>query len=279
MRCVQIPGLLFAASLTIAVAQTVAQPIPRPEYPQPQFQREPWINLNGPWDFEFDDGNRGLAEDWAAGGKNFSLRITVPFCFESARSGIGDTSFHPWVWYRRGIAIPDGWKGRRILLHFGAVDYRAMVWVNGRLAGRHEGGNTPFQFDITDLVKPGANAITVRAEDPPTDRYIPRGKQYWELKSASIFYTRTSGIWQTVWLEAAGDSYLARVRITPSLDGTVRFDAEIVRPAPALEFVAKLRYEGTEVAQELEPRRRPEGERGSRGLRAEAVVARPAPSL
>jgi len=232
-----------------AGAIAAAAPVPRPEFPQPQFERERWLNLNGPWTFEFDDANRGLAEDWASAGKHFSRSITVPFCFESKLSGIGDTSFHPWVWYRRDTTIPADWKGRRVVLHFGAVDYRAIVWINGARAGQHEGGNVPFQFDITDLLKPGANNITVRAEDPPTDRYIPRGKQYWEPKSASIFYTRTSGIWQTVWLEATGDNYLLRVRTTPSLDGSVRFDASIARPAPDLEFVAKIRYEGGEIAQ------------------------------
>src|SRR5712692_2772348 len=243
---VRIRSLLFLAICPLVAA---AQQIPRLEYPQPQFQREHWLNLNGPWEFEFDDGNRGLAEDWAGANKSFSRHITVPFCFESARSGIGDTSFHPWVWYRRAITIPEDWKGRRVLLHFGAVDYRAMVWINGRLAGRHEGGNTPFQFDITRLLKPGSNTLAVRAEDPPTDRYIPRGKQYWEPKSTGIFYTRTSGIWQTVWLESAGDSYLTRVNITPSLDGTVRFDAVIARPAQGLEVVAKIRLEGADIAQ------------------------------
>jgi len=225
---------LFVPAVFSLVA--AAQQIPRPEFPQPQFQRQHWVNLNGSWEFEFDDDNHGLVDDWAGANKSFSRRITVPFCFESARSGIADTSFHPWVWYRRRIAIPEGWKGRRVLLHFGAVDYRAMVWINGQLAGRHEGGNTPFQLDITGLLKPDSNSLAVRAEDPPTDRYIPRGKQYWELKSAGIFYTRTSGIWQTVWLEAAGDSYLTRVNVTPWLDGTVRFDAAIARPAPGVEL-------------------------------------------
>ncbi len=243
IRCILLPAVFSLAA--------AAQPVPRPEFPQPQFQREHWLNLNGTWEFEFDDANRGLAEDWAAANKVFSRHITVPFCFESARSGIADTSFHPWAWYRRAITVPENWKGRRVLLHFGAVDYRAMVWINGRLAGRHEGGNTPFQFDITHLLKPGSNTLTVRAEDPPTDRYIPRGKQYWEPKSASIFYTRTSGIWQTVWLEAAGDSYLTRVNITPSLDGTVRFDAEVARPSPGVEFIARVTYEGKEAAQAL----------------------------
>src|SRR5258708_13133399 len=115
-----------------------------------------------------------------------------------------------------------------------------MVWINGRLAGRHEGGNSPFQFDITHLLKPGANSLTVRAEDPPTDRYIPRGKQYWEPKSTGIFYTRTSGIWQTVWLESAGDRYFTRGNNTPSLHGTLRFHAVISTPPPGPAFVAKI---------------------------------------
>ena len=236
--------LLFAA-LSLAAAQQ----IPRPEYPQPQFEREHWLNLNGLWEFEFDDANRGLTEDWAETGKAFSRRITVPFCFESTKSGIGDTSFHPWAWYRRSFSVPPDWKGRRVLLHFGAVDYRSMVWVNGRFAGRHEGGNVPFQFDITRYLKDGANTVTVRADDPPTDRYIPRGKQYWEPKSASIFYTRASGIWQTVWLEAAGESYLTGVHITPGNDGSVRLDARIGRPQADLEFVATVRFKGKRVAE------------------------------
>ncbi len=210
-----------------------SEDIPRPEYPQPQFEREQWMNLNGRWEFSFDDGNRGLDENWSAGTKKFDRDITVPFCFESAKSGIGDTAFHPWVWYRRSIAVPEAWKGRRVLLHFGAVDYHAMVWVNGHMAGEHTGGNTPFQFDITPLLKVGANSLIVRAEDPPTDKYIARGKQYWEPKSRGIFYTRTSGIWQTVWLEAAGESYLQSVSITPSNDGTVRFEARVARSAAA----------------------------------------------
>ncbi|MCC6857097.1 MAG: glycoside hydrolase family 2 [Bryobacterales bacterium] len=222
--------------LFIGIAVAAAQDVPRPEYPQPQFQREQWINLNGRWEFEFDDQNAGLDQNWAAGNRKFSRAITVPFAFESKLSGIGDTSFHPWIWYRRTFTVPESWKGKRVLLHFGAVDYRAAVWVNGRAAGEHEGGNTPFHFDITPLLQKGANILTVRAEDPPEDRYVPRGKQYWEPKSRGIFYTRTSGIWQPVWLEAAGQSYLRRVRITPSNDGAVRFEALVERSEPGTEF-------------------------------------------
>src|SRR5580658_4771767 len=216
--------------------------IPRPEYPQPQFQREHWLSLNGAWEFEFDDANAGLDADWAASARKFSRNITVPYCFESRLSGIADTSFHPWVWYRRAVTLPADWKGQRILLHFGAVNYWAMVWVNGKLAGSHEGGNTPFAFDVTPLLQPGANTLTVRAHFPPTDRYIPRGKQFWEPKSKSIFYTRTSGIWQSVWMEPVGPSYLDHVKITPSITmdgaGVVRLEFGVARPQPDLEITA-----------------------------------------
>jgi beta-galactosidase/beta-glucuronidase len=236
--------VLLAGSLTVNGQGR----LPRPEYPQPQFERSQWMNLNGAWQFEFDDKNIGLDEGWAASARAFSRTITVPFSFESRASGIGDTSFHPWVWYRRSVAIPAEWTGKRVLLRFGAVDYRAQVWVNGQLAGAHEGGHTPFEFDVTALLKPGSNAVTVRTEDPPTDRSIPRGKQYWELKSRGVFYTRTTGIWQTVWMEAVGSSYLEAVAVSPSLDGVVRLDARIARPQAGLEFRATVRLASRVVA-------------------------------
>ncbi len=243
---------LFAVGVALVAAGIIGSgrqaPPPRGEYPQPQFQRADWRTLNGPWQFEFDDKNAGLDENWAAGTRAFSRTITVPFAFESRLSGIGDTSFHPWVWYRRTFAMPADWKGRRVLLRFGAVDYHATVWVNGVRAGEHEGGHTPFSFDVTPILTSGSNTVTVRAFDPPTDRYIPRGKQYWEPQSRSIFYTRTSGIWQPVWIEATGDSYLEQVRTTAALDGTVRFDARILRAQPDLELVARIRHRDREVA-------------------------------
>ena len=236
-----LPALLLAAC-------TLAAAIPRPEYPQPQFQRENWMNLNGSWEFEFDDSNVGITENWASGARKFGRSINVPFCFESKLSGIAETGFHPWAWYRRTVTTPADWKGKRTLLNFGAVDYHATVWINGQRAGEHEGGSVPFVLDITAAMKPGANTITVRAFDPPRDRSIPRGKQYWEEKSAGIFYTRTSGIWQTVWLEATGDSYISYVRTTTAITGAVRFEAEIARPKPGLEFTARVRMGATEVA-------------------------------
>jgi beta-galactosidase/beta-glucuronidase len=243
------PNVLFAmaipllAVLCLPAGPRVAadEPVPRPEHPQPQFQREAWLNLNGAWEFEFDDKDVGVTDNWGAGSKSFGRTIVVPYCFEGRLSGIGDTSFHPVVWYRRSVTVPEAWKGRRVLLSFGAVDYHADVWVNGRAAGEHEGGNVPFRFDVTPLVKPGANTIVVRAEDQPTDRYMPRGKQYWEPQSRSIFYTRTSGIWQTVWLEATGDSYLDSVAFDPRRDGIVRIDARVSRWQPGLELSATVK--------------------------------------
>ncbi|HBY58302.1 MAG TPA: hypothetical protein DEH78_00665, partial [Solibacterales bacterium] len=130
--------------LPITAVLLWAQEVPRPEYPQPQFQREQWMTLNGTWEFEFDDKDVGVAENWSAGAKKFSRNILVPFCFESKKSGIGDTSFHPVVWYRRAVTLPADWKGKRAILNFGAVDYLARVWVNGRFAGEHTGGHVGF---------------------------------------------------------------------------------------------------------------------------------------
>ncbi|HYO80943.1 MAG TPA: glycoside hydrolase family 2 TIM barrel-domain containing protein [Bryobacteraceae bacterium] len=236
--------LLYAALALSAAAQSV----PRPEYPQPQFQRTDWLSLNGQWEFDFDNADEGLAQNWASGTRKFTRAITVPFAPETKLSGIGDTAFHPVVWYRRTLQVPAAWKGRRVLLHFGAVDYRSRVWVNGREVGSHEGGHVPFRFDITGYLKESGNTLTVRAEDPPSDRFVPRGKQYWEPKSRGIFYTRTTGIWQPVWIEAAGDAWLDRVRITPTVDGNVRFEAVLHRPDQGVEFHASINHEKNTVA-------------------------------
>lgn len=166
---------------------------PRPEYPRPQFERSDWLDLNGEWEFDFDDRNLGLTEHWLAG-HLYSQRITVPFPFESRLSGIGDTAFHDTVWYRRQFDLPHTWEGKRILVHFGAVDFRAWVWVNGVFATCHEGGHTPFHAEVTHALKPGANEIVVRAQDYAVDLSQPRGKQFWEYVSRSIWYTRTAGI-------------------------------------------------------------------------------------
>lgn len=240
--------------LTLMMAAALfAQAVPRAEYPQPQFEREQWMTLNGPWEFEFDDANAGLNQKWQEGAKTFTKKITVPYAFESKLSGIGDTTFHPWVWYRRAVTLPQGWNGKRVLLQFGAVDYQAMVWVNGAYLGSHEGGNVPFRFDITPHLKAGANVITVRAEDVPTDEFLPRGKQYWLPKSRGIFYTRTSGIWQPVWLETVGDNHLASVRITAGMEGTAKFDARLARNEAGLELRAVVEATTVTASTTMEP--------------------------
>lgn len=204
-----------------------AAEVPRPEFPEPQFERSEWLSLNGPWTFAFDDNDDGLEQKWQLGQHPFAQHITVPYCFESKLSGIADTSFHPVFWYERAIQIPASWKSQHVLLHFGAVDYRAWVWLNGQFLGYHEGGGVPFSFDITRQLRGSGNRLVVRGEDPPTDLSIPRGKQYWKPKSASIFYTRTSGIWQPVWLEPTGPHHLEYVHVQAGEDGVAEFHGRI----------------------------------------------------
>ncbi|NOV01215.1 glycoside hydrolase family 2 protein [Paenibacillus planticolens] len=192
---------------------------PRADYPRPQFVRDSWVSLNGEWEFEFDDDRAGSKEKWHLGNKAFSTTIQVPFAFQSKLSGIGSNEFHDVVWYRKQLVIPDSFANKRVLLHFGAVDYDASVWVNGNLVVTHEGGHTPFHADITDALQDGTNTLVVKAVDYSRDVTLPRGKQYWLSDSASIFYTRTTGIWQTVWMEAvSADGYLEKVKMTPDID-------------------------------------------------------------
>jgi beta-galactosidase/beta-glucuronidase len=231
--------ILLALSFFIPVEAKAQSSTPRPEHPRPDFMRADWQTLNGQWEFEFDDADRGLAERWYASDKRFTRTIQVPYCFQSKLSGIGDTSFHDVVWYRRKFRVPEAWSSRRVLLHFGAVDYEAIVWVNGDWVGNHTGGHAPFSLDITDLLKPTENVIVVRAWDPSTDRSLPRGKQYWELRSQGIWYTRTSGIWQTVWLEAVNPVHVARLRTTPDVDQSqVSVEATLSKLAPDLKLRA-----------------------------------------
>lgn len=190
----------------------------RSEYPRPQFTRQDWINLNGKWDFEFDDERIGIQNRWETEGASFSRKIEVPFCYESKLSDIADQGVHDVVWYRRSFHVPAEWAGKDILLHFGAVDYAASVWVNGILVRTHEGGHTPFSVNITHALSDGENTLVVRAEDFARDVSLPRGKQYWRDTSESIFYTRTTGIWQTVWLEPVSPLHLDRVKMTPDID-------------------------------------------------------------
>ncbi len=196
----------------------VNESTPRPEYPRPQFVRKEWLNLNGEWEFEMDLGKSGLQRGLMTTDK-LVQKIIVPFCPESELSGIGNKDFMPAVWYRRTVELPEGWERKRVLLHFGAVDYETRVWINGKEAGSHRGGYTPFTFEITDLLQEGENVISVYAEDDTRSSRQPSGKQCPDFYSRGCHYTRTTGIWQTVWMEAVPEAYIADVKLTPDLDG------------------------------------------------------------
>jgi beta-galactosidase/beta-glucuronidase len=191
--------------------------IPRPEYPRLQLERSHWLNLNGTWEFELDPGMSG-EERGLHLGRQLQRSITVPFPPESELSGIGEKDFMRCVWYRRSFTLPEEWQGKRILLHFGAVDYDAAVWVNGQQAGNHRGGYSPFFFEITHLLKRGDNFVVVRAVDDTRSSLQPSGKQCMEFESHGCHYTRTTGIWQTVWLEPIPATHLSSFKLYPRID-------------------------------------------------------------
>ncbi len=192
---------------------------PRPEHPRPQFQRAHWLNLNGEWAFRIDNGDSGRQALWHEDPSALTQKITVPFCPESALSGLAHTDFMPAVWYQRPLDIPPTWSGQRVHLHFGAVDYECHAWVNGQPVGRHYGGSSSFHFDITDALQTNDNQLVVLARDDSRSGLQPNGKQSKELHSHGCHYTRTTGIWQTVWLEAVPTSHIDSVRVVADLDG------------------------------------------------------------
>ncbi len=215
-----------------------AGPPPRPEYPRPLLQRPEWHCLNGEWEFAFDDADAGLAGGWHDG-RPLPDRIVVPFAYQSPLSGIHDTAIHEVVWYARSFTVPESWDGQDVLLHFGAVDYRATVWVNGREVGHNRGGHVPFYFDIRPYLRPGENRLAVRVEDRQDPRQ-PRGKQASTGQPQGIDYWCTTGIWQTVWLEPAAPVRIASLRATPcAQEGYV--DLQVLLHAPASDWTVRAR--------------------------------------
>ncbi|MDX6327434.1 MAG: hypothetical protein QOK15_3788 [Nocardioidaceae bacterium] len=201
-------------------------------YPRPMLCREVWTSLDGVWQFAHDDDAAGLAGRWydPASDASFDQRIEVPFPPESLASGIGARGFHPVVWYRRSLGRDDLPRalddGSRLLLHFGAVDHRAQVWIDGQRVGEHVGGQTPFTVDLTeawagDADEDAEHVLVVRAEDDPQALHHPRGKQDWREKPHGIWYERTTGIWQPVWLEVVPVHHLVDVAWTPHLSSSV----------------------------------------------------------
>ncbi|WP_158633579.1 sugar-binding domain-containing protein [Tautonia sociabilis] len=274
-------ALLAATVAALAAASASAasqdESIPRPEHPEPQAVRSDWANLNGSWEFRFDPDDAGLDSRWfEPEAEGFDREIIVPFAWESRLSGIGEVDSPEIGWYRRTFRVPDDWpEGRRVWLRFGAVDYRADVWVNGTKVAEHEGGYTPFEADVTDALADGdgENVLVVRAFDP-TARNLPTGKQI-------DWYTTVSGIWQTVWLEARPESYIAGFFIrTESLDpARVAIDVTVGGPRPEGEWTVSLKPDDPTVeaasARVAAPSRSSEGELAS--ARIEAVVSQAKP--
>lgn len=233
--------------LSLACVPAFGQPDgeskPRPEYPRPQMVRQQWLNLNGAWEFEIDRSMSGENKDYHLGAP-FSKTITVPFCPESRLSGIGEKDFMQCVWYRKKFEVPEDWLGGggKVLLHFGAVDYEATVWVNGERAGTHRGGYTPFTFEISKLLKEDNNTLTVRCYDDTRGELQPKGKQSRKFSSYKCYYTRTTGIWQTVWLEPVPAAYLRSFKLFPDSDqGRLTIQARCEGAGPGMVLKATAR--------------------------------------
>jgi beta-galactosidase/beta-glucuronidase len=256
------PGPLPAPRTTPAPAALdgTAGPGGAPMHPRPQLTRDGWASLEGAWGYAATDEAQGLggAGAWARRPTGFDREIVVPFPPESEASGIGERDFHPVVWYRREVTEADvasagqPGQGSRLLLHFGAVDYRADIWLGARYLGSHEGGHTPFDFDVTEIVTEAGLPLelVVRAEDDPLDVSQPRGKQDWQPTPHGIWYERTTGIWQPVWLEAAPALHVAHVTWrTDLVAASVTLGLELNRrPTTPVEVDVELRFGDDELA-------------------------------
>ncbi|MFA6947966.1 MAG: sugar-binding domain-containing protein [Eubacteriales bacterium] len=218
---------------------------PRPEYPRPQLVRGDWCNLNGEWEFEIDSGKSGRDRRLYEAAK-LNSKIIVPFCPESELSGVNNKDFMPCVWYRRELDIGgDALSGaKRVILHFGAADYDTEVWVNGKSVGTHIGGYVGFSFDITSYLTEGKNSVAVCCEDELRSGRQPYGKQCYNYHSGGCSYTRTTGIWQTVWLEIVPNAYIEGTRFTPDLDSSVLFVELNCKNANGKTVSAEASYDG-----------------------------------
>ena len=225
---------------------TIPRPeVPRPEYPRPQFVRPDWLCLNGEWEFEIDGGDSGLARNLIS--RHLSDKIVVPFCPESELSGIGYTDFMLAVWYRKDVTVPDDWKGRHILLHFGAVDYDSTVWVNGKEVFRHRGGFTPFSVTLKDVTGGDTFTVVVRAQDDWRPAQA-RGKQSQRYAAHGGGYSRTTGSWQTGGMEPVPQAALKRPRITPDVASSAfHLELPLTQNKPGTTIRATLRDGAGEI--------------------------------
>lgn len=227
----------------------------RKDYPRPQMVRDDWVNLNGKWDFAFDDGNEGEELGWSEGFDS-GMEILVPFTCETQKSGIGDEKRHDFVWYQRVVEL-EKQPGKRILLHFEGSDFLTRVWVNGRFQGEHRGGYARFSFDITEAAITGKNRIVVKAEDSFSQEQ-PRGKQRWADYNFGCWYVQATGIWKTVWVETVPEISLKNLKITPRLEtADVAVQAEIrdrsVNAERDILLEAEVSYQGNEISHTVVP--------------------------
>jgi beta-galactosidase/beta-glucuronidase len=221
--------------------------IPRPEYPRPQFVRADWLNLNGEWEFAFDDANKGRELGWHFG-LPLEKRIIVPYPYQSELSGINNKGIHEYVWYARSFVVPPEWRGQNVLLHFGAVDYRTTVWINGKEVGHNQGGHVPFQFNIAPYLNQETNRLTLRVEDRQNPRQ-PRGKQSTTARPHDIDYYCTTGIWQTVWLERVPPIRIQEMTLNSSaLESTIEINVFLHAPAAEWRLEAEALDDGVVVA-------------------------------
>ncbi|MFZ2053124.1 MAG: sugar-binding domain-containing protein [Candidatus Aminicenantales bacterium] len=209
--------IAFFLFITGILPPAMAEDIPRPEYPRPEMVRSDWLNLNGRWDFALDLSDSGEEKDFVQG-RGFDRKILVPFAPESSLSGIGHLDFMRAVWYKRTFTMPGSWKGKRVLIHFEACDYKTTVWLNGQKVGDHVGGYTPFNLDLSAHLVPGENVLIVKASDDTRSGLQPIGKQSQRLHSYSCVYRRTTGIWQTVWLEPVAENHIERYAVVADPD-------------------------------------------------------------
>ena len=222
--------------------------IARPEYPRPQFERKNWMNLNGEWQFEIDHGRSGK-ERKLYEAETLAQKINVPFCPESKLSGIQNVDFMESVWYKRTVDIPSEWVegGKRTILNIGACDFATEVWVNGQYIGKHIGGYVSFAMDITKALNAGENTIVINAMDIARSGNQPVGKQSRLFYSHGCDYTRTTGIWQTVWLENVPDHYIKRTKYRVSLENECVYIEAVCENADGKTLTAKASFGGKEV--------------------------------
>ena len=219
--------------------------IPRNEHPRPDRMRKDWLCLNGEWDFEIDNSKVGVEKKFFLR-DSLDMKITVPFTAESVLSGIGHTDFINAVWYRRNLDIPSEWVGKRVIFHIDACDYETQLYVNGvPYMGSHKGGYTSFQYDITDMLKDSGNYVTVYVIDDIRSRTQVSGKQSHELNSHGCYYTRTTGIWQTVWLEAVEPAYVTAYKIFANIsEPSVAVDVLTSAASVGAELTVDAYYQG-----------------------------------